>query len=401
MQMIIGKSMDGGLRGIRRIELLHWCDGDAGGIHKMALLHPERAVRPGGSPLFVSLHGAGATLFDNLKEAFVEDPELVCDIYQVPDYAFGLFVECREEEWWGGVRGWRGESPDEIPRIMPEEQTPVERRVMAQIEWVLTNRPIDRDRVVLEGASMGGSGTLGLGLCHGDVFSALKACVSAGAEHVAARMGFLSGRRPPTGLPDPPLLVEYSAQDDRWSGRKEVLYHGMEDNRFQIIGYWGPWGHWGRNATVMSKNDLVFSFDPTVYSRRDPYPCFTHASCDDPLPWPDGFAGADNPLASACGQRNAFFRWATLEDSSASFAMELRLLAKDELKTRFSIPESAVADVTMRRIQHLAVAVGERIFWEYGGRSGVAVADATGHVTLERLEIMTSPRILRLSRILS
>ncbi len=67
---------------------------------------------------------------------------------------------------------------------------PVEKRAMATIQTVIEKYGIDPNRVYLCGNSMGGSGTLGLGLRNGDVFAAIKANVPAGIEHVSNRMYF-------------------------------------------------------------------------------------------------------------------------------------------------------------------------------------------------------------------
>ena len=60
------------------------------------------------------------------------------------------------------------------------DPVPVERRVIDCVKWVIQTYEIDPNRVYLSGNSMGGSGTLGIGLRHGDVFAAIKANVPAG-----------------------------------------------------------------------------------------------------------------------------------------------------------------------------------------------------------------------------
>ncbi len=87
--------------------------------------------------------------------------------------------------------GWWGYNSIKSDRSKYQHrETAVERRVLATIEWVVQKYHIDRNRIYLCGISMGGSGTLGIGLCHGDIFAALLAGVPAGAGHAIHRMHF-------------------------------------------------------------------------------------------------------------------------------------------------------------------------------------------------------------------
>ena len=55
------------------------------------------------------------------------------------------------------------------------ETMPVEKRVIDSVRWAIKRFRIDPERVYLSGNSMGGSGTLGIGMRHGDIFAAIKA----------------------------------------------------------------------------------------------------------------------------------------------------------------------------------------------------------------------------------
>jgi poly(3-hydroxybutyrate) depolymerase len=81
------------------------------------------------------------------------------------------------------------------------DPTPVERRVVDTVKWVIAKYGIDPDRVYLTGISMGGSGTLGIGMRNGDVFAAIKASIPAGIEHVSHRMSFQSPALPLSEFP--------------------------------------------------------------------------------------------------------------------------------------------------------------------------------------------------------
>lgn len=387
----------------RRAEALHWRSARGGETHNMIVVHPKGATPEGGAPLFVVLHGHGMNLVSEMRwEALPVDDAHKCDICWVPEGFYGLLLEVKDRaDWWGipktsVVPAEKGGERTAVPAEVSE----TERRVLEQVEWAASNLPVDRGRIYLGGASMGGSGTLGIGLCNGDVFAAVKACVSASPYHCLRRMGFDGGAPVRQPMPDPPPLVEFSAQNDRWSKDKQLLYAGMETNRYPLYGYWGPWGHSGKNAVIRRKNDLVGSFDIFDIGLKSPYVAFTRATTDDPLAWPDGFQ-AKNELGKKPGQRNAYLRWRNVADTEEGFEVELRLITnKDWESTIFTLPAECVADVTPRRVQNFPVNAGEEVAWEYAGRSGTAVADATGHVTIPRLTITAKPRKLVLSHVL-
>jgi len=103
-----------------------------------------------------------------------------------PDF-YALAVNCTPAtpEWWWGYYTIRDHKD-----LYLNSQTPTEARVMATIEWVVRHYNIDRNRIYLTGHSMGGSGSLGLGLRRGDVFASMNIGISAGIEHVIHRMRF-------------------------------------------------------------------------------------------------------------------------------------------------------------------------------------------------------------------
>ena len=387
----------------RRAEVLHWRSARGGEAHNMVVVHPKDKAPEGGAPLFVVLHGHGMNIVSEFRwEAMPIDDVHKCDICWVPENFYGLLLEIKDiEDWWGipktcVVQKEKGGERETVPSDVSE----TELRVMEQVEWAAANLPVDRDRIYLGGASMGGSGTLGIGLCNGDVFAAAKACVSASPYHCLRRMGFDGGAPVRQPMPDPPVLVEFSAQNDRWSKDKDRLYAGMETNRYAIYGYWGAWGHSGRNSVVRRRNDLVGSFSIFDLDLKSPYIAFTHASTDEPLPWPDGFQ-AKNELGTNPGQRNAYLRWRNIADTQDRFEVELRLITeKDWTSTHFTLPGECVADATPRRLQNFSVNAGEKVAWEYAGKSGTAVADATGHVTIPQLSVSQKPRALVLTHVL-
>ncbi|MBQ6596158.1 MAG: hypothetical protein IJH79_01280 [Lentisphaeria bacterium] len=345
-----------------------------------AVLHPLRRKRKHG--LYVVLHSAGHDLFSCLGCVMYPDNH---NIYHPPEDLYGLFVDCRahqaEDFWWGGINAKGDGDPARRDHVQP-----VEERVCATVEWVIKNYPVDPERVYLCGNSMGGSGALGIGMCRGDLFAAVKVNVAAGVEHMLDRCF-----RTRNGIPDPPVCIDYSAQNDEWSAGHAKLYQVMREHKFAFYGYWADFGHANNDSVMLRKNDLIHSFDWLSVRRDQAYPVFTGASPDDRDPW-------EFSDAPAAGQVNAFFRWKNVSDRADSFRMKLFLVSKETLKTMFPIPGEATADVSLRRLQNFRIRPGEKIRWSFGGRNGIAEADGQGLLTIPRLTVSAKETVLELSR---
>ncbi len=345
------------------------------------VLHPKQPRAD--APLYVVLHSAGHDVNSCLQCTLTPGNH---DIYHSPEDFFALYLDCRANkgDWWWGIQKYKG------PEVSPTEQ-----RVMDTVRWVIQTYGIDTNRVYLCGNSMGGSGTLGIGMRHGDVFAAIKANVPARIEHVSSRMGFPPYAPLPAGtvLPDPPVCVDYSAQNDSWSTNHEAFASAMNERKYALFLYWGPFGHANNNEKILKVNDLVHSFDWLNVRKNEAYPVFTDASTNDPLPWPDR---RDDPKA---GQVNAFFRWTLLRDTPEGVELSLFLVNPSELKTSFVIPSEAIANVSLRRLQALRVAPGETVRWKFGKAKGTATADDSGCVTVPQLRITTQPVTLSVSKV--
>jgi poly(3-hydroxybutyrate) depolymerase len=338
------------------------------------VLHPKQA-KPN-APLYVVLHSAGHDVHSCLAcTAKVGNH----DIYHAPADFYALYLDCRANkgDWWWGSEKYKG--PD---------VSPTEKRVIDTVKWVVKEYKLDANRVYLCGNSMGGSGALGIGMRHGDVFAAVKANVPARTEHVASRMYF--GKTVPADvtIPDPPVVVDYSAQNDGWSKGHEAFIKAMNDRKYALYAYWGPFGHANNHEQILKVNDLINSFDWLAVKKNEAYPAFTNASTNDPLPWPDQLG------SKKAGQVNAFFRWQNVSDTAGGVEVKLFVVKPADLKTSFAVPTEATADVTLRRLQKLKVAPGAKIAWTFGTAKGEAKADAQGVVTIPALKITSEPAAL-------
>lgn len=350
------------------------------------VIHPTQARE--NAPLYVVLHSAGHDVFSCVNCTKTVGNH---DIYRSPDDHFALYVDCRKNRhdwWWGGMH--RGDKKL-IERNSGGDTVPVEKRVIATVAWTIKRYGIDPNRVYLSGNSMGGSGALGIGMRHGDVFAAIKANVPAGIEHVSQRMYFPPEAVPKDVLlPDPPICINYSAQNDGWSVGHDDFAKAMSYRRYALFLYWGPFGHANNSARIMEVNDLIDSFDWLSVRKNEAYPVFTDASTNSKLPWPNDRQSKES------GQINAFFRWDALKDTVDEFEMSLFLTTPEKLKTRFEIPTEAETEVALRRVQNFKLKPGATFHWEFGGTKGKGEIDANALITLPKLKITSTPTKLRI-----
>jgi hypothetical protein len=343
------------------------------------VLHPKQPRS--NAPLYVVLHSAGHDVKSCLA---CTDKIGNHDIYRSPDDFFALYLDCRantKNDWWWGINKYPG--PDVCP---------TEKRVMDTVKWVIKEYGIDANRVYLCGNSMGGSGTLGIGMRNGDVFASIKANVPAEIKHVSSRMGFAPQPAPANvTIPDPPICVDYSAQNDSWSRSHDLFAKAMNDRKYALILYWGPFGHANNLANILKVNDLVDSFDWLSVKKNEPYVAFTNDSANDPLPWPKDLKDKKS------GQINAFVRWKNVRETPDTIETSLFLLTPAELKTTFTIPSEATADVTLRRLQ-TKVAPGTALRWTFGKASGEVRVDADGSITVPQLKITGVPTKLDVTK---
>ena len=352
------------------------------------VVHPKTDRK--NAPLYVVLHSAGHDVISCVKCTNTVGNH---DIYHAPDDFFALYVDCRANRgdwWWGGMHA---RDKNLTRKNAGGDPMPVERRVIDTVKWVMSEYGIDPNRVYLCGNSMGGSGTLGIGLRNGDIFAAIKANVPAGIEHVSHRMYFPPHSIPKNvSLPDPPVAIDYSGTNDGWSFGHDHFVQAMNDRKYALYFYWGPFGHANNHASIMKVNDLINSFDWLNVKKNEAYPVFTNASCNDKLPWPDKLK------EKAPGQVNAFFRWKVKGDTKEQLEMSIFLITSAELKTKFDIPTEATADVSLRRVQNMRVNPGDTFNWKFGASKGKIKADASGVITIADLKITNQSATLTVGK---
>lgn len=229
---------------------------------------------------------------------------------------------------------------------------------------------------------MGGCGTLGIGMPHGDIFSAIRPDVPAGTEYASARTGGFGY----VGLADPPVIVDFSSPKDNWSKTQPALVQAAQDKRLPLVLSWGPFGH-TTFSSIIDKYpicDVALAFPWLEIRRNEAYPVFTHASCDQRSPWLGDPAEFDEE-----GQINAWFRWKNLKDTTAEFGMQL-WITHPEVKTPPKMPDAATADVTLRRLQQFKVEAGKSYAWQLA-RAGTVLA--SGSVSPDVNKLLTISKV--------
>jgi len=338
-------------------------------------------------PLRVVLHSAGGSGEREMKGGLTPDMSHYIQAY-CEETSYGLYLDCdthKPPNWWWGYHAIAKNTEK-----YKTELSPTEKRVFAEIEWVMANFPIDPDRVYLSGVSMGGAGSLGLGMCRGDLFAAINILVPANPAHGLFRMA--NGKHP-----DPPPVFNFSAQNDAWARDQEKLIALCQSKRYFMAFAWGPHGHTNESRKF---NAAVYEHPWTTIRRNEAYPVFTNATTDNKYP---GFNNMTAPDQS--GQINGYFRWKNITDTADQFVMELRLVRKDELKNPgdLQIPTKSEADVTLRRLQKFKAEAGTVYKWQMSvegevRQSGEVKLDAEGLLTIPKLGIETVPGQLKVER---
>jgi len=350
-------------------------------------------------PLLVVLHSAGGDAEMELP-AYLKKPW-----FRELSGFYALALNCgrknaSQQDYWYGQNLIRDHR-----EVYANRLTPVENRLLATIHWVLRQHPIDPERVYLYGASMGGSGGLGVAMPHGELFAAIYLEVPAGFDHFHERMHFTeplaydtnqkSERDATTpkakaSIPDPPFLVFAASHMDPWGEGVENFLRTLHQQLYAEVFAWGRWGHVANPWSFPTANPAAFEFPWQAIRKNESYPVFTDATTDDH--WP-GFRSTEPDQQ---GQINAYFRWTNVIDTPGLYAMDFRLVQDCELGRKVRIPKESTVDVTFRRLQKLDVRKGGIYHWllEREGKlvgSGQVRADAFGLLRIPRLTFTVKP----------
>jgi len=337
---------------------------------------------PANQPLHVVLHSAGHS-----------GDKVLADAFKHPDWFHyaGLtdqtviYLDCRKNKgdwWWGAHAIKRGNGK------YKDKYTPTEKRVLTTVEWAITTYKVDRNRVYLSGISMGGSGSLGIGMCRGDIFASVNVAVPAGVDHIRAR--FFDKK-----IPDPPILINFSAPNDGWCRGQEHLIAHFKAKKYALIFAWGPHGH---KSSVMEYHPAALTFPWRSLRRDQAYPVFSNVSTDGKFPGFKKALGGDD-----AGQIGALFRWKNIADKAERFEIELRMVTGKEAKAKTDLPAKALADVSLRRLQAFKPAPGASCSWTLSrdgktAQTGKVSLGDDGLLTIKALKLSTQSMRLVITR---
>ena len=350
------------------------------------VLPPEG--QPKDTPLQVVLHSAGHSGEAVLEQSF-QKSDWFHNVGLKDQYV--LYLDCaknRNDWWWGAEYDLKGKYQDTY--------TPAEKRMLTTIEWVIEKYQIDRNRVYLSGVSMGGSGSLGLGMHRGDIFAAVNVTVAAGTDHFNARSAHI--------VADPPVLIDFVSIGDKHSKGQEGLLAEFQKKRYHMIFAFGTNGHQG---SVAKYRPEARTFPWRSIRKDEAYAVFTNASTDDKYPGfifpkegePKGWKFGNSLRGKYDqGQVGALFRWKNLKDTAQEFQMELRMVTKEEIGAKEEMPTTATAEVSLRRLQNFKLGSNEGTWTLKAGgktlKSGKVGLDANGLLTIGELPLSTEPAVL-------
>lgn len=213
---------------------------------------------------------------------------------------------------------------------------------------------------------------------------------------------------------------------------KESFYDVVESQHVGHLSIWDEGAH-GPADPVLGDGwwDAGWNriTDVSCYlTRKAPFPAFTRSSANDaPLAGAPGngkrgfnvesgyagnvaVAGDTGWSGAIAGALNRFLRWDTRGIVDTHDKLSLPLLAVTGAgdpapkvgyptkRDRYDGPMPIVADVTPRRTSAFRPAPGETVRYRFGERTGTAVADADGAVTVPALPIGTMATVLELER---
>ena len=297
------------------------------------------------------------------------------------------------------------------------------RRVRWTLEWVLHHFPIDRDRVYMMGSSMGGVGSVFLGMAMPDLIAAVYAVVpkfdfsflhdpnprnawnAGGRERsigdrlwgtVATNLptdtgigvydrlnaGFLAKLWADKSLPP---MITFNGKNDTVVGWAEKIpfYRAMEEDHQCGFFFWDSRSHGGRGLAEWQPMQ-----DPKwLYRFRldQSFIAFSNASCDDN----PGDGHADS--GATYGTINGYLDWErdTIVDTTDRYEVTIRLVGLKSVYGIVPAPKSATVDVTPRRLQRFSVIPEQAYKFQNITVSGQVIQ--TGTVVADSLSRITIP----------
>jgi len=179
------------------------------------LLPPEELVEGERYPLVLFLHGAGERGNDNERQKGHFPERMARDWYREQFPCYVLAPQCPVDVRWADV-------DYSTPVGKPFPSDPM-RAAIAALGEVVRDHPIDHDRIMLTGLSMGGYGTFDLAARHPEWFAAAAPVCGGADERIAPRYAGL------------PLHVWHGDADTTISPeRSRVMVNAMNNLKLEV-----------------------------------------------------------------------------------------------------------------------------------------------------------------------
>jgi len=310
-----------------------------------------------------------------------------------------------------------------------------ERRVLAFMDWVATQWPVDANRVFAAGGSMGGAGVYTFCMRQGERFAMVSGNVGIANWTIRAHFttalelctGYLEWNTPASDAAtvadrvnmtkwlhenptvETPFLNCGNGKDDHGIGWPQAhgFFRALQETKRPHAAHWGLYGHGtgGVSLRIDDKRSQAFRLNQTL-------PAFTNCSLDGDigtatrLKTPttskrrDGQAARDIYDGDPEGYYNAHLRWETAEEKVIDTP---KLWQMTFLLDKWCKAEKCTADVTPRRCRKFKVKPAAKFKWTNVSvadgkqiQSGTAEADKHGLVTMEKVTVLKAGSRLRL-----
>ncbi len=327
-------------------------------------LNPKHQPKDGKHPVNINLHCWGGSLLSGFLWW-----------YEAEKGSLLLTTNQRPYDWWTGYNEAYG-------TYLSFSEHPVYNYTQQRIEsflkdFVFKNWPVNEDRIILSGSSMGGSGTVIWGLRRTDLFAYLKGEVGVyiPLESPQFKESFYQVYGHPSwpvkyagtnlspyeywdtarwlrenAAQEIPFLIFANGRNDHaigW-GQAWKVVKALEDTKRPFVFRWAWQGH-GTRSLFPGGGDRT----PTILlSRNQSLPAFSNCSLNTPL-------GKHPEEAPRKGQINYYLLWKTndLVDEPERWEVSLYLSPK-------APADEAEVDVTPRRLKHFRILAGHTYFWE-------------------------------------
>ena len=358
---------------------------------------------------------------------------------------FGIGPSEPYVSWWTGQHENYPNPPTATTRVPNTSQ----RRILHLIDWVTRTFPgVDRERVHMSGASMGGTGALFFALRYGYHLSEASSAVGmtaiglAQSGHQSALEQYWGPKamalKDDTGmnvwdryditraLRDDPQVRNIPIHTDSGVNDSIIQFHHISSASPVSGKSWVQAaqaykiGHrifWDQREHTTNENSPLPGYwwgqlpQVATYARNKPFPAFTRSAIDNV---PPAFNASTNSFTGndARGALGRFLAWNTSGIVDTHTRLEMPLFVRTEPAAVFigaeypsagdgyTGPLPIAADVTIRRAQKFLALPWETIHWSFGPLNGTVNADQDGLITIPQLPIpgQTSATTLILRR---